>query len=182
MSNVLEEVLEVQKSIEQIRTDIVRIDEKLFRDNLLPILLHKENHASLKYVVGITGSPFLGAWITRDGKDAYEMPALFDKRFDRSNLTEVASDGMGEKADSIEKEGRRSARRQLQEEKAFFGSIKGLFKDDTVLDTQEKWTILFKENGIDVYEHFGIGKNDSKKQSQETRVAQEWDDEGDEEL
>jgi hypothetical protein len=178
MSNVLEEINDVQKSLGAIKTEIVRLDEKMFRDNILPILLFKENREKLKYIVGITGSPFLGAWITRNGKDAYEMPALFDKRFDKSNLGTIASEGMTEKSLEIEKLGRRSSRQQLQAEKSFFGSINGLFKEGTVLDTREKWIRLFEENNIDVNAYFDMKPTDTVKPTEAT----EWNDDEDEEL
>lgn len=178
MSDELEQIKDMEKTLQQIKAPLARIEEDTFRKNVLPILLNPENAKLLNYVVGFTGSPFLGAIITRNGEDAYEMPALFDKRFDKSNILDVSGDGVTEKTRSIEKEGNRSSRSQIKQEREYMASIKGLFSSDTPLDTRERWRIVLEENGIDFNKFFGI-KNEPKKTKQQTDDTSDW---GEEEL
>lgn len=178
----LEEVKSMIKTAGLMKTELVRMDEAMFRKNLLPILINEDNSKYLHYYVGITGSPYKGLVVTRKGKDAYEVPAILDKRFDRSTVSAINDDGLTEENVRIENESKRSFARGQQAEQNMFNGIRGLFKHDIVLDTRERWKVVFKENGIDFYEYFGISKTNELTQTQSDSGSRKhdtdsWDDE-----
>jgi len=176
----LDEVKDMIKTVGLIKTELVRMDEGMFQKNLLPILLNEDNAQYLNYYVGITGSPYKGIIVTRNGEDAYEVPGILDKRFDRTTVGAVNKDGLTEENVRIENEGKRSFARGQQAEQNMFNGIRGLFKDDVVLNTRERWKIVFEENGIDFYEHFGISKDSieaSTKPAVRSHDTDSWEDE-----